>query len=221
LICLKWAIPLPFNREPDQPVVRKRPYVFYLRAGRPPRQQVPAGALALDTFNAMMFHDYGLDGILESARVTGMPVQLAGRLSPGSGISAMQVVTALRSQVLVPWHKQQVEEPKSALEMIRADQGGLVYQPRVGLHQDVAEIDFISMYPGIMVRFNISPRLGQIPLRRCGAALDGIDQSTTGLVPATGAVVEKRIALEKQPGGPPRWDLVAVPISAPLINGCW
>ena len=40
---------------------------------------------------------------------------------------------------------------------MRSDQGGLVYQPTIGLHYDVAEIDFISMYPSIMVHFNISP----------------------------------------------------------------
>ena len=38
-----------------------------------------------------------------------------------------------------------------------SDQGGLVYQPVTGLHRHVAELDFISMYPSIMVHYNISP----------------------------------------------------------------
>ena len=37
--------------------------------------------------------------------------------------------------------------------------GGMVYQPTVGLHRDVGGIDFVSMYPGIMVHFNISPEV--------------------------------------------------------------
>src|SRR4030067_1073134 len=41
--------------------------------------------------------------------------------------------------------------------MFPAHQGGRVPQPLVGLHHDVGEIDFVSMYPGIMVHFNISP----------------------------------------------------------------
>ena len=47
--------------------------------------------------------------------------------------------------------------PRPPWTCSHADQGGLVYQPLIGLHRDVAEIDFISMYPSIMVHFNISP----------------------------------------------------------------
>ena len=121
------------------------------------QQVLLSGRWHIDMFNAMMFHDYALDGILESARVSTMPVQQAARLSPGTGISTMQIVTALRQGVMTPWRKQQAEIPKTALDLLHADQGGLVYQPIIGLHRDVAEIDFISMYPSIMARFNISP----------------------------------------------------------------
>jgi DNA polymerase-2 len=38
-----------------------------------------------------------------------------------------------------------------------ADKGGLVFQPPIGLRENVAEIDFASMYPNIMVQHNISP----------------------------------------------------------------
>ncbi|HEX8183227.1 MAG TPA: DNA polymerase domain-containing protein, partial [Blastocatellia bacterium] len=37
------------------------------------------------------------------------------------------------------------------------DKGGLVFQPPIGAFERVAEIDFASMYPAIMVRHNISP----------------------------------------------------------------
>lgn len=164
----QYAIELPLNRETGQAVLRKRAhsYFSYGQVVHRGAQVHLFGRWHIDRFNAMMYHDYGLDGILESARVSGQPVQLAARLSPGSGISAMQVTTALRSDVLVPWHKQQAEEPKSTLELMRVDQGGLVYQPLVGLHSDVVEIDFISMYPGIMVHFDISPETGLAALQR-------------------------------------------------------
>jgi DNA polymerase II len=106
-----------------------------------------------------MYRDYGLDGIWELARVTSLPVQTVARVSPGTGISAMQIVTALREGILVPWHKQEPEALRSAAGQSRTDLGGLVAQPPVGLHRDVAEIDFISMYPSIMRHFNISPEL--------------------------------------------------------------
>ncbi|MGA2682842.1 MAG: DNA polymerase domain-containing protein [Candidatus Bathyarchaeia archaeon] len=35
--------------------------------------------------------------------------------------------------------------------------GGLVLQPKPGLHDDIAVLDFKSMYPNIMIRYNLSP----------------------------------------------------------------
>ncbi|MEX2144498.1 MAG: DNA polymerase domain-containing protein, partial [Anaerolineales bacterium] len=37
-----------------------------------------------------------------------------------------------------------------------ADNGGVIFKPLVGLHPNVAEIDFFSMYPHIMTTWNIS-----------------------------------------------------------------
>ncbi len=144
--------PLPCDAR--QPILRRpeRSYQAYGQVIYRGQQVLLSGRWHIDKFNAMMFHDYALDGVLESARVSSLPVQQAARLSPGTGISTMQIVTALRQGVMTPWHKQQAELPKSALDLLHADQGGLVYQPIIGLHRDVAEIDFISMYPSIMAR---------------------------------------------------------------------
>src|SRR3989338_10915624 len=37
------------------------------------------------------------------------------------------------------------------------DRGGLLFNPPLGYHEDVAELDFVSMYPTIMVEHNVSP----------------------------------------------------------------
>jgi DNA polymerase-2 len=158
-----------------------------------------------------------MDGILESARVTALPVQQAARLSPGTGISAMQIVTALRNSILVPWHKQQAEMPKSAIDLLHADQGGLVYQPTIGLHTDVAEIDFVSMYPSIMARFNVSPETVSVPNQQSEIGNQQftwvpelnlrVDQSMTGLIPQTlQPLLEKRIAFKQRIPELPNWD---------------
>jgi len=216
------GLPLPLNRDDRRDVLRKREFTYfsYGQVIHRGQQVLLFGRWHIDIFNAMMFHDYGLDGILESARVTSSPVQSAARLSPGSGISAMQMTTALRSDVLVPWHKQQAEDPKSALELIHADQGGMVYQPTIGLHHDVAEIDFVSMYPSIMVYFNISPETvaGQTAARLTAAhpgdqatrvpALDlWIDQEKVGLIPRTlDPLLQKRISFKRRLVNMPKWD---------------
>jgi DNA polymerase-2 len=75
--------------------------------------------------------------------------------------------------------------------MIRSDMGGMVYQPTVGLHRDVGGIDFVSMYPGIMVRFNISP---EVP--RAGSDLEP-GPGEPGIIPMMLApILNKRLALK-------------------------
>lgn len=202
---------LTLSRDPSHQVsIRpERSYFSYGQVVYRGQQVHLFGRWHIDCQNAMLWDDYNLEGALETARVTGLPLQTAVRVSPGTGISAMQMLTALRQGILVPWHKQQSETPKTALDMFTADQGGLVYQPLIGLHQDVAEIDFVSMYPGIMVRFNISPETVH-GKRHNAAELAPIEASCgdtkPGLVPQTlSPLLEKRLALKTRLLSLPRW----------------
>jgi DNA polymerase-2 len=202
---------LPLNRESSlAPAHRpERTYFSYGQVIYQGRQVHLFGRWHIDRYNAMLFHDYGMHGVYELSRVTSLPVQTAARVSPGSGISAMQILTALRLGILVPWHKQQAERPKTLLDLMRADQGGLVYQPTIGLHHDVAEIDFISMYPSIMVHFNISPEtVGSSRAIADAAPKLGAPGSISeqGLVPQTLApLLEKRLALKTRLATLPAW----------------
>jgi DNA polymerase-2 len=196
------------NRDPSAAITRKaqRTYYAYGQVIYRGAQVHLAGRWHIDTYNAVMFHDYGLDGIFELARLTGLPVQTVARVSPGTGFSSMQIMTALRQDILVPWHKQQAEAPKNLLELVHADMGGMVYQPTVGLHSNVAEVDFVSMYPSIMAHFNISPEtvlLGEYH-PRTGLPLTRVER---GLVPETlQPLLEKRIAIKSQLLVLPKWD---------------
>jgi DNA polymerase-2 len=189
----KLGLPLPLNRDPDQEITcTRRTYFSYGQIVYRGQQVQLHGRWHLDRHNTMLWGDYALDGVLEMARVTALPVQDAARLSPGTGISSMQFTTALRRRILIPWHKAQAETPKTALDLIHSDMGGLVYQPTVGLHRDVGGIDFVSMYPGIMVHFNISP---EVPRSKDGDLTPAPGEP--GLIPQTLApLLEKRLRLK-------------------------
>ncbi len=102
----------------------------------------------------------------------------------------MQVITALQRDVLVPYQKRQIEAFKTGMELIQSDRGGMVYQPKVGLHMDVAQIDFISMYPAVIIKSNISP---EEPLPDL---LEPVN-AELGLVPATlKPLYDKRVAIK-------------------------
>ena len=99
----------------------------------------------------------GMNGLIEIARLTKIPVQKTSSTSPGTGISSMQLDQAYRDGLLIPWRKQEPEAFKSAMHLLESDRGGFIYEPSTGFHTRVGEIDFASMYPNIMERHNISP----------------------------------------------------------------
>jgi DNA polymerase elongation subunit (family B) len=114
------------------------------------------GRIHIDS-SGFMYREAGLDGISELARLTYLPMQKVARLSPGAAISNLYVATAYQMGYPIPYKWNMVEDFKSAKQLLDADRGGFIYEPKVGFHTDVAEMDFMSLYPHIMVRYNISP----------------------------------------------------------------
>jgi len=57
----------------------------------------------------------------------------------------------------VPWKKNRAEDVKTGLEMMISDRGGLYLDPLPGVHRDVFELDFASLFPSIIATRNISP----------------------------------------------------------------
>ena len=47
--------------------------------------------------------------------------------------------------------------PRRIEQLYRSYAGGLVLSPKSGLHDNIAVLDFKSMYPNIMIRYNLSP----------------------------------------------------------------
>ena len=210
----KHKVPLPFNRDASRsPLFRPaESYVSYGRIVYKTAAQILFGRWHIDRRNAFLTDDYGLEGVFEIARLTQMPVQRVVRTSTGTGISAMEMATAYRRGVLIPWRKQEPEAWKSGLDLVRSDKGGLVYQPLLGWYDEVAELDFVSLYPSIMARFNVSPETVNCmccPEHRVPEIGYSICQRRRGLIPDTlEPLIRKRVAYKKRicemPDGPAR-----------------
>jgi DNA polymerase-2 len=156
-------VPLPLGRSRNpaaDDAIRRAKERSYLSYGRVVFLAAPhtlSGRWHVDARNSFLFGETGLPGLIELARLSGIPLQRLARTSPGTAISAMQVAAALRRGILVPYKKREPEEFKSGLDLVVTDKGGLTYLPRPGLHENVGELDFASMYPSLMDRYNISP----------------------------------------------------------------
>ena len=196
------GIPFNPNRDPAKPVHRKKEvsFVNYGQAHYRSEQVHLFGRWHVDNQNCMTFGDYGLMGAIEQARVTGLPVQEIARRSPGAGIAAMQNLTALRHGILVPYQQQKGEVPKTYNQLVTSDRGGTVFEPLPGVFPNVAIIDFMSMYPSIIVEYNISPETVGVeeedafPISEMGIKIS----SRKGLVPAAlQQMVKKRVQIRK------------------------
>jgi DNA polymerase-2 len=157
----KWKISIPWDREP-YPV--KRPvspkgfsYFSYGRTYYKAPAHLFLGRWHIDRRNSFIYGESGMEGVIELARLAKVPVQRMARTSPGTAITSMQLDRAFQEGILIPWRKGEPEQFKTAWDLLVSDKGGLVFQPKLGIFEDVAEIDFASMYPTIMAIHNISP----------------------------------------------------------------
>lgn len=200
----RYRAPLKLNRDSDAMIQRSRARSFmsYGRILFKDSTTTLFGRLHVDASNCFMADKCRLDGLWELARVTKLPVQYASRTTPGTGISYMQMELAWRDGILIPAQKAEPEDLKSPEELLVADRGGLVFTPKLGFFENVAELDFVSEYPSIMARFNISPetvnclccpnapRVPELGYHVCQKR-----QGITSRV--VGRLIEKRVALKR------------------------
>jgi len=115
------------------------------------------GRLHIDAENHGLYALYGLEGLIEVTRTCRIPLHRASRGTIGTCMTAIQLYQAMKDDFLIPWKKSEPENFKTAMDLLVADRGGFYFEPKVGVHDNVGEIDFSSMYPMLMFKKNISP----------------------------------------------------------------
>lgn len=192
------------GREPREISKRKgKSYFSYGNILYKPPSYTLKGRLHIDRTSSFIFSESGLSGLIDLARLSCIPLQELSRLSPGSAISAMQVNRALKDGYIILWKKNIPEEFKTAVDLVIADRGGFIFEPVVGIHDDVLEVDFVSLYPNIMVNYNLSPETVLCDCcpdsrRRVPELLYNVCEKQVGLIPkVVRPLVQRRIALKR------------------------
>ncbi|MGA2315233.1 MAG: DNA polymerase domain-containing protein [Thermodesulfobacteriota bacterium] len=188
----KWKTSISWDREP-YPLKRQihpkgRSYFSYGRTYYRAPAHLFLGRWHIDRRNSFIYGESGMEGVVELARLAKIPVQRMARTSPGTAITSMQLDQAFQDNILIPWRKGEPERFKTAWDLLVADKGGLVFQPKLGIFEDVAEIDFASMYPTMMAIHNISPETvlcGCCENHRVPEAGYTICEKRKGIVPKT------------------------------------
>jgi DNA polymerase I len=149
-------------------------FASYGRVGHSPARYDVPGRVLLDEASSFLWAKTNLAGLLDLVRFSGKPLQETAWASIGNVLTAVQIREARERDVLVPAEKWRPEAFKPARTLHAADRGGATLAPEVGVHRDVVEADFASLYPRIMVTRNVSP-----DTVRCGCH-DGADVPELG-----------------------------------------
>lgn len=156
---LRHRVPLLLNRDRSQEffTTRERSYWTYGQIIHRDAAFMLAGRWHMDAENSFIMGESDIEGVIELARLTQLPMQKQSRAAIGTGLASMQMSYAYRNNILIPAEKKEGEDFKTADELLLSDRGGLVFMPDLGYHENVAELDFASMYPSLMELHNISP----------------------------------------------------------------
>jgi DNA polymerase, archaea type len=89
-----------------------------------------------------------LDFAMQLASLTSLPLDHVMTAAVGFRVEWFLIKQAQKIGELIP---KRIEQP------YRPYAGGLVLSPKPGLHENIAVLDFKSMYPNIMITYNLSP----------------------------------------------------------------
>jgi DNA polymerase, archaea type len=151
------GLAMPFSRSGNYRQMDSRSYWSYGRVEHKNAALIPDGRMLIDTDQSFVYREGGLDGVFMAARLSGLSPNLVSRFTPGTLISSYEVYEAVRRGIVVPFRKADVEGVRKFVDLQASDRGGMMFQPVAGVYGNVDEIDFTSMYPSIIVNFNLSP----------------------------------------------------------------
>jgi DNA polymerase elongation subunit (family B) len=174
-------------------------YMSYGRVHYKPSAMKLYGRVHVDANTSFAYSEAGFEGLFELSRICRMPLQTASRASIGKALSSLQFYHAWKTDLLVPWKPTLAERFKDRHELLVADRGGFIFEPKMGVHEGVGELDFSALYPNIMLRKNISAETIRCPCcpdsgNRVPELGWNVCEKRKGIVPlAVDIIVRKRL----------------------------
>ncbi|MEM4678086.1 MAG: DNA polymerase II [Acidilobaceae archaeon] len=120
------------------------------------------GEYWMDQSKRPILHKYLADDVVATMRLALKLLPFGAQLSQVSGLPLDQVVAAsvgyrLEWRLMREAYKRKELVPNRVWRGEESYEGAIVLEPKPGIHENVAVLDFASMYPNIMVKYNIGP----------------------------------------------------------------
>ncbi len=101
-----------------------------------------------DVRDTLLLGRVALPFIAQLSQISGLPMDQVMAASVGFRLEWRLIREAYKQRELVP---NRVERPEERYP------GAVVLKPKPGIHSNIAVLDFSSMYPSIMIKYNIGP----------------------------------------------------------------
>ncbi len=157
--CDEFTFPYLFRRSrPLKPALQMgRESVDQRRLGKP----LPYWVLGRVAVNYHLwtcsFEAWGLAGLVERSRFSFLPPGIAMRWTANRIIDSRNCYELLSRGYVIKRDHGHYEWARPIQEVYYRDRGGLIFAPKIGLvHENVAELDFESEYPQLIVRDGLS-----------------------------------------------------------------
>jgi DNA polymerase I len=134
---------IPFS---DQRSVDETAYFEYW--SKPDQRKTLLKYLEEQTETVLKIGQEAIDYVIQISALSGLPPDQVIAAAVGFRVDNYLMMETHNLGQLIPGRTEQPIIPYK---------GAIVLEPKVGLHDNVASVDFSSMYPSLMIKYNISP----------------------------------------------------------------
>ena len=145
-----------------------------------------AGRVIIDSSSSFNDGELSLVELVERSRFSFLPLGLVSQSGPSRLIDSRNCYELFQRGFVIPHKKNAAthEQMRTVENIVENDKGGMIISPQIGLHENVAVLDYESEYANLIVNHNLSYETvtSSIPDQRKAAVASG-DGRGEGITP--------------------------------------
>jgi len=158
-----------------------------------------AGRVIIDS--SISSCELSLIELVERSRFSFLPLGLVSQYGPSRLIDSRNCYELLQRGFVIPHKKNAAthEQIRTVEDIVENDKGGMIISPQIGLHENVAVLDYESEYANLIVNHNLSYETvtSSVPSQR-KAAVASDEEEEKALLPKVVEMVLKRRTYYKE-----------------------
>jgi DNA polymerase elongation subunit (family B) len=125
-----------------------------VQLGREKRANKEEGRIYLD--NMSLHSDLDMAGLIERARFGFLPLTMTARYGMNRLVDSRNCYELIQRGFVLPDSTNNRERIRTLDEIIAKDKGGMIFSPKIGLHENVAVLDYENEYANLILKHNLS-----------------------------------------------------------------